>query len=180
MAIVAVLATRDVRWVFARRRNAIVAGATGAKNLRVVNSEGWCPDVGIVAVLADFSCQYVCRIFARRFDSVMAAGAVACDPNMIEVSGQPAGRCVAVITLIVACDVGRVFTGSRDAIMTRPAGAEDLRVVNACDRSECDGAVAVLADIRRLHMDRALTDSRYAVMAGNAVTDDSRVIEYRR
>ena len=87
MAIITVLATRYVSRMFARRCYAIVAGTTGAKNLRVVNREGWCPDIGVVAVLADICCQYVCRVLAGRFDTVMAAGAVASDSDVIEVSG---------------------------------------------------------------------------------------------
>ena len=45
VAVVAVIATVDMRWMFAGRGYAIVAGATGADDLRVINSKHRYPDV---------------------------------------------------------------------------------------------------------------------------------------
>ena len=58
MAIVASVATGDVRRVFADRRNTVVAGSACADYLGVVDGEDRCEHIGCVAVLA-----YVGRLY---------------------------------------------------------------------------------------------------------------------
>mgnify|MGYP003666318956 CR=1 FL=1 len=53
VAIVAVVVARDVRWVFAGRGNAVVAGSTGAKHLRVVHG------------IRRYECTCVMAVFAN-------------------------------------------------------------------------------------------------------------------
>ena len=56
MAIVAIVATCNVRGVLARREVPIVAGGTLPQHLGVVDRIGWRPDNVVVAVLANIGC----------------------------------------------------------------------------------------------------------------------------
>ena len=73
-----------------------------------------------------------------------------------------------------------MFTGGRDAVMTRAAGAQDLRVIDANRRCPGGFAVAILADISRLNMRWRLACRGRAVMAADTVVEDIAVIEYCR
>ena len=57
----------------------------------MVDRKGWCPYVGVVAILADIGCQHMCRVLTRCFDAVVAADAIAGDVQVIEIRGKPAG-----------------------------------------------------------------------------------------
>ncbi len=107
----------------------------------------------------------------------MTAGAITGYPNVVEVCWQPAGRRMAIIALIAAGDVGRVFPGRCNTVMTRAAGAENLCVVNGEDWLETDCAVAVFADVRRRDVDGASSRRRNPVVTGNAVTDNANMVE---
>jgi len=85
VTVVAVGAARDVRGVFTRCRNAVMAGAAFAQHLRVIHRECWCPDVRVVAVLADVRRLYVREVLASGLDAVVAANTVARNVQMIKV-----------------------------------------------------------------------------------------------
>lgn len=87
---------------------------------------------------------------------------------------------MAVVTIIAAGNVGRVFTRRRDAIMTGTTGAQDLCVIDRRGRCKGDGAVAVLANVGGLHVRRALPCRGSAVMAAHAVPSNARMVEYGR
>ena len=87
MAVVAVIAAGDMRWVLACRDDAVMAGAASADDLGVVHCESWNPDVRVMAVFANICCQNVCRVFAGRFDAVVAACAIAGDADVIKIRG---------------------------------------------------------------------------------------------
>ena len=65
MAIITVIAAGDVCRMFATRGNAVMARATGADNLRVINSRSRREHGRAVAVLANVGRQNVCRVFAN-------------------------------------------------------------------------------------------------------------------
>ncbi len=73
MAIVAVFTARDVRRMFSGRRCAIVARATGAYDLRMVDSEGRDPGVRVVAVLTNIRRENMRRVLAGLLNAVVAA-----------------------------------------------------------------------------------------------------------
>lgn len=77
VTVVAIRAARNMRWMFAGRGNAVVAGAAFAQNLRVIHRECWCPDIWVVAVLADVGRLYVREVLASGIDAVVATYAVA-------------------------------------------------------------------------------------------------------
>ena len=64
--------------------------------------------------------------------------------------------------------------------MTGEAAADDLRVINPCDGSPTDSAVAVLADICGLYMGRVFTGGVHAIVTTEATARDVRVVEYGR
>jgi hypothetical protein len=89
MAIIAGIAARDMGWVFACRNNTIMTAVAGANDLRVVNGEYWCKDVGVVAVLANITGLDVCQVLASGIDTVMTVNTLASDVQMVKVGWQP-------------------------------------------------------------------------------------------
>ena len=71
---------------------------------------------------------------------------------------------MAVITVVAAAYVGRVLAGSNNSIVTRATGANDLSMVNSYGRLKSNCAVAVFADICRLHVNRAFARRGYTVV----------------
>ena len=90
VAIVAVFAAGDMRWVLAGRRDAVVTRSTGPDDLRMVNVERRHPCVGGVTILANVGCLNVVQILAGRIGAIVATGTVTRDIDVIEVSRQPA------------------------------------------------------------------------------------------
>ncbi len=118
VAVVAVVAAVYVSRVLAACCDAVMAGAAGTYHLRVVNRKDRRPDVRCMAVFADVAGLHVRRAFAGGIRAVMAAHAVPCDIHVIEIRRQPASGRVAVVTVIAAGDVVRVFAACRDAVVT--------------------------------------------------------------
>lgn len=87
MAIVTVGAAGDVRCVFTKGRDTIMAGSAGTNNLRVIDSYYRFERDGAVAVFADLGCLHVRRSFASRGRSVMAGYAVPGDARMVKCRG---------------------------------------------------------------------------------------------
>jgi len=84
---------------------------------------------------------------------------------------------VAVVAVIAAGDVRRVFTGRGDAVMTRTARAHYLRVVDRIRGRPYIGVVAIFADVAGLDMIRRLAGGAHTVMAAKAVADNIYMIE---
>ena len=76
--------------MFADRSDTVMARAASADYLSVVHCESWNPDVRVMAVFANICCQHMCRVFARCFDAVVTADAIAGDVQVIKIRGQPA------------------------------------------------------------------------------------------
>ena len=85
MAVVAVIAARNVCRVLAGRRHAIVTGAAGTNDLGVVNRVRGHEYTGVVAVFADGSRLDVRRVLADRIRAVVATAAVIRDIYVIEI-----------------------------------------------------------------------------------------------
>lgn len=101
VTIITVVAACNVRRVLAGRCDAIVAGATGAQYLGMVN--GYCRQVGYgaVAILADIAGLNMSHTLARGCNAVVAGNAIADDTGVIKKCGQPPRDIVAVVALIV-------------------------------------------------------------------------------
>lgn len=61
--------------------------------------------------------------------------------------------------------------------MAGRTGPQDLVVVDRCNRRPDDRTVAVLADVRRLDMRRALARRVIAIVTTGAVVNDAGVVE---
>ena len=180
MTVVAGVAAGNVGGVLAGRRDAVVAGTAAADDLRVIDGVGRCPDVAVVAILADIARLYMCLGLAGCFDAVVAAEAVADDANMVERGRTPGVGGVAVVTGIAAVDVRRVFARCRDAVVAGTAAANHLRVVDRKHRREHVGVVAVFANFAGLYMRRVLAGGLGTVVAADTVTGNVDVIEVCR
>ena len=87
MAIVAVIAAGNMRWVFAGRNDAVVAGAACTDCLCVVHRKSWNPDIGVMAVFANIRRQNVRCVLARRFYAIVAAHTISGNSDVIEIRG---------------------------------------------------------------------------------------------
>jgi hypothetical protein len=85
-----------------------------------------------------------------------------------------------VVTGITAGEVGRVFAGRNDTVVTRITGANDLRVIDSKHRREDIRVVAILANIARLDMCQILAGRLHAIVAVDAIPGDVQVVEICR
>ena len=177
MTVIAGITTGDVRRVFAGGGDTIVAGAAGAKHLRVIDSVRRHPQGVVMAVLAEVGCTDMGQVFTGRLSAVMTRRTVAGDPGVIERRRQPGSRRVTVITGITTGDVGWVFAGGGDTIVTGAAGAKHLRVIDGVRRHPQRVVMAVLAEVGCTDVGQVFAGRLSAVMTRRAVAGDPGVIK---
>jgi len=180
VAIVAVVAAGDVCRVFAGRGNAVMTGAARAQYLGMIDHVRGRPNFGVVAIFANIRRLHVCQILASGIYAVMAADAVTNNIQVIEGCRSPSNGGVTVVAGVATGDVRRVFADRNNAVVTRAARANHLRMVNGKYRREDVCVVAVFTDICCLNMRLILADGVHAVMAVDAGADDVDMIEVRR
>ena len=163
--------------VLAHRRDAIVAAAAVAQNLRVVDLKDRRERHDGMAVFADVAGCYMRRRLADGIDRVVTTHAVSCDIGVIEVRRQPAIGRVAVIAGIGAEDMSGVLAGGRRAVVAAAAVSQHLQMIDAHDRSEGHNGVTVFADIGCLDMRGRLADLIDRVVTTYAIPHDVVVIE---
>lgn len=105
MAVVAVIAAGDMRRVLACCSDAIMAGATAANDLGMVNNDDRRKHSRAMAVFANVRRLHVSRIFANRFRAVMTVHAIGRYQAVIERRRQPASSGMTIITGIAARDM---------------------------------------------------------------------------
>jgi hypothetical protein len=180
MAVIAIVAARNMSRVFANGRNAIVAGIAGAGNLRVVDNVHRHPDIGRMAVFADICGLYVGRVLARRVCAIVTAGAIARDVHVIEIRRQPADCGMTVVTIIAAGYVGRMLASRDHTVMAGTTSPYHLGVVDGKSGSPQVRRVAVFADIACLNMGERFASRFNAVMATDTISCDVHMIEICR
>lgn len=84
---------------------------------------------------------------------------------------------MAVIAVVAAENMRRVFAGRCLTVVARIAATQYLRVIHGIDRRPGDTAVAVLTDICRIHVCWMLAGGVHAVVATEAIPRDVRMIE---
>ncbi len=84
-----------------------------------------------------------------------------------------------IIAVIAAVDVGRVFAGRRNAVVTRATGSRYLCVIDHVRGRPHVAVVAVLADIGCLYMCQGLAGRFRAVVATNTVAGNVDMVEIR-
>jgi hypothetical protein len=85
-----------------------------------------------------------------------------------------------IVTLIATGDMCWVLACGSYAIVTGSASADNLSMVNGHRRHESCGAMAVFADICRLHVNGTLAHGGKPVMTRNTVSDDADMVENSR
>ncbi len=73
MAVIAGITARDMCWVFASRRCAVMARTASAQNLGMVDRVRRREYVGVVAILTNVACLYVRRTLADGINTVVTA-----------------------------------------------------------------------------------------------------------
>lgn len=109
----------------------------------------------------------------------MTGNAITGDIGVVEICGDPGHRGVTVVASVAACDVGRVFTGCRDAVVAGAACAQNLGVIHAHCRRPYRRTVTVFANVGRLNVCGRLAGRLSAVVAADTVTDDVHMTEDR-
>ena len=117
VAVIAGVAAGDMCRVLAGRNRPVMAGVACANDLRVIDSEYRRENICRMTVFANIAGRDVRDVLTRRIDSVMAVDAVTRDIQVIEIGGQPASGCVAIVTGIAARHMSQVLPGSGDAIV---------------------------------------------------------------
>lgn len=180
MAILTIIATRDMRRVLAGCSQSVVTGATGSQHLRMVNRVRRFPDVRTVAVLANVSCLNMRLSLTSRLHAIVATHTIAGDTDVIKISRQPADRRVTVITAVIARNVRRMFAGRRYAVVAGAAGTQHLRVIHGIGRGEDARIVAILANTGCLYVRRAFANRVNTIVAARTVVQNADMIEIGR
>ena len=110
----------------------------------------------------------------------MAAHAVAGDIDVVECCRPPRDGGMTIIAGIVAGNVSWMFADSDVAIMTGAAVANNLGMVDGKCRCEDIRVMAVLADIACLDVVCALADGFDPIVAVDATSADTHMIEVGR
>ena len=90
VAVIAVIAAGDMRWVFADGYHTVMTRAAGPNYLGVVDCKGRNPGVWCMAIFADDTGKNMVGILARCVSAVVAARTIARDVDVVKVRGQPA------------------------------------------------------------------------------------------
>ena len=129
MAGIAFLGRRDVVAAFTRGGSTIVTAGACAKDLRVVHSPDWRPEVRRVTVLAGAGGADMRRVLADRGCSIVTGSAVARNTGMVETRVCPGRSRVAVGAIAARQDVRGPLAHSRRTVVAGGTFARDLAVI---------------------------------------------------
>ena len=92
MAVIAIVAARDMRRMLACRRRAVMARTASTEHLRVIDSIGRRENICIVTILTNVSCLYMGRTLANGINAVVATGTIIDDTEVVESRWPPTHR----------------------------------------------------------------------------------------
>lgn len=118
--------------------------------------------------------------FAGCIRAVVATTAIGRDVRVVEVRRNPAKRGVTTIAIIATGNMRGVFTNREYIVMTRFAGADDLRVIHPLYGLPHCRDVAVFAHVGGLNVAQAFAGRVRTVMASTAAADNIGMVENRR
>lgn len=167
----------EVTGILTRCRHSVVTGRAGPQYLAVVNGENGREHIRRMAVFTYVGRLYVCRVLARSVRAVMAAEAVARNIHVIEIRRQPGNCAVTVIAVVAAGNMIRRLACGSDTIVTRPARAQHLRMVDHHNRRKHIRGMAVFTDVGCQGMRRVFAGGVGTVMTVDAATRNRCVIE---
>ena len=165
VAVVAVVATGEMRRMLASRCDPIVTGAAAAQHLRVIDRVGRQPGNGVMAVFANGCRLYVRRVLAGCVRTVVAIRAAARDIQVIEVGWNPTRCCVTVVAVVAALNMIGVFAGRDISIVARATTSQHAQVVNREYGAPVARRMAVLTNGRGLDVYWRLAGRDNAVVA---------------
>ena len=125
MAVVAVVATRNMYCMLPGRSSSVMTGSTGSEDMCVVKRSCRIKSECAVAVFADVACLNMCRALARGSVAIVARNAIAVITGVIKSCRQPARRAVAVVALIVARNMAGSFSRRLCAIVAIDTGTSE-------------------------------------------------------
>ena len=105
--------------VFSDRSDAVVTRATCANYLCMVDCENRRKNITRVTVFAHIHGLNMGRILACCISSIVTTKAIASDVHVVKIRRQPGHGRMAIITIVAARYVCRIFPGRRKAIVTR-------------------------------------------------------------
>ena len=158
-------------------RSAIVAGRAGTQDLGVIDGSNGRPDICAVAIFADVGCLRVQWTLADRVCSIMTADTVVNNVHVVEICRQPGDGSVAVIAIVAAVDMRRVFANSYHTVMTRTASPNYLGVVDCKGRNPGVWCMAIFADDTGKNMVGILARCVCAVVAARTIACDVDVVK---
>ena len=175
VAVIAVIAARYVRGMFAGCRDTVMTRAATTEYLRMVDGDRRHPDGRAVTILAHVGRKNVCWVLARRSNAVVTVVAASRNVGVIEVGGQPGCRSMAVLADVAATDVRRRFPGCRNAVVAAATVADDSEVIKI-RRHPCSGGVTIVAVVAAGHMCWMFSSSHNAIVTGATSADHARMI----
>ena len=117
VAAIAIIATGNMRRVFADCDRIIVARLAGADNLGMVHHHYRLPERGGVAVFADVGRLNMGQALAGRIDAIMAVAAATDNICMIKNCRYPCIGGMAIVTVVAACKVRRRLACCNNIVM---------------------------------------------------------------
>lgn len=143
----------------------IVAAATIADHIGMINPDHRSPRATAMAILAKVTGVDMAAVFSRCRGTVVTTDTISGVICVIEISGHPCRGRVTKIAGIVTGDMGRRLAGRGGTIVTAMASANDIRVIDPDHWSPGRIAVAVLTDIASLDMGTVLAGCCGSIMA---------------
>jgi hypothetical protein len=177
MADIALLAGDEMAGRFARCLCAVMATATGARHVGMIEASRQPSQRGVARVALSCS-HHVIRRFAGSRGTIVASGIRSGrDAAVIKDRWSPGVGVVAIAASVAAGDVtGRLSCGDR-AVVATEAGAEDIGMIDPDDRTPGRGAMAVLAHVGSLNVMAGLAGRGATVMTTDAVAGHGAVVE---
>ena len=132
---------------------------------------------GAVAVLTNVGRLRVCRILADRIRTIVAADTVAVDIDVVKIRRQPCNCAMAVVAVVTARNMRRVFASCGNAVMAGAATSKHLGVIDHHHGRKHTCIVTIFTYVGCLRVGRVLADGVRAVMAVAAIARDGCVVE---
>ena len=145
VAIVAVIAARDMRRIFPFCGEAVMTGAATSQHLRVVYRKHRLPRRRAVAIFANSRRLDMSWTLSACSNAVVAANAITENVAVIEDSGYPRDRVVAIVALIAGRNVRRRLSGRLKAVVASDATACYGRVIHKGDCAPTRGDMTIRA-----------------------------------
>ncbi len=180
VAIIAVVAAGNMRWMLACRDGAVMTGCASTDDLRVIDYHNRLKERCTVAIFTDVAGQYVILILPNRVRTIVTTNTIARVIRMIEGCWYPGVGRMAGIAVVAARDMSRVFANRDRIIVTGRAGTDHLCVIHPIGRCKQDGIVAILTYVAGQYVIQIFANRIHAIVTIEAITRNGGVVEVGR